>query len=419
MQRRTITAPEKILIGIALILANLRALIFIFLFPDTSVFWGPAWIEIMLWILVTAGLAYFLLRDHLVRDYFSIWCKNWLLAVFILLAIISIVWSVSPLVTLFRALELLFATLVAAYLGTRFETEQIMELLFWFGAGVFILSIALVFGAPKTGTMYWVPFYGAWRGVYWHRNHLASIAALLSAIYLCRALLAYKSRNSNGILDGFFYIISLVILFFARSATGYIVFLVLNIFVLGIWLWLSISHRLQRRHYLFILSGIGMTALVVLLNLNFVFGLFHRDTTLTGRVSLWKQLWVFASQRLWLGHGFGAIWTIDSFREQMKQLAAWTSQPLIADNGFLDIFLHLGIIGLVLLLGVLLITTVRSIRYGIAQKTLLGFFPLLIVVYAFFGNITFSLFAETEVFVWVLIVVVLFMTMRFSSNATA
>jgi hypothetical protein len=32
------------------------------------------------------------------------------------------------------------------------------------------------------------------------------------------------------------------------------------------------------------------------------------------------------------------------------------------------------------------------------------------MVYAFFANITFSLFAETEVFVWLLVIAVLFMT---------
>jgi O-antigen ligase len=264
--------------------------------------------------------------------------------------------------------------------------------------------------------MYWAPFYGAWRGVYWHRNHLASITALLSAVYLVRALLVFQSRNSKGILDGFFYIVSLVVLYFAKSATGYIVFLLLNVLAVGVWLWLQSAHRLQRRHYIFILSGIAVAVVLVLLNLNFVFGLLHRDTTLTGRLGLWRQLLEIASQRLWFGHGFGAVWTFDSFREQVRQLAGWPSQPLVGDNGFLDIFLHLGIVGLILFVGVLIIATVRSFRYGFTQKTLTGFFPLMIMVYAFFANITFSLFAETEVFIWLLIAAILFMTMP-SSNS--
>jgi len=416
MQTRIQTISENIILGITLVLANLRALMFIYLYPDTSMFWGPACIEIMLWIIVFAGIWYLIFRNRLTDNYFSSWRKNWLLALFISLAFISIFWSIGPVVTLFRALELLFATLIAAYVGLRFRPEQVMEILFWFGAGLFIFSIALALGAPKAGTMYWAPFYGAWRGVYWHRNHLASITALLGAVYLCRALLAFQRRNSKGILDAFFYIVSLSILYFASSATGYIVFLALNLFVISVSLWLKIGDRLQRKHYIFFLGGVVLVALLLLLNLDFVFGLLHRDTTLTGRVGLWSHLIEIASQRLWLGHGFGAVWTFDSFREQIRQLVGWASQPLIGDNGFLDVFLHLGIIGLLLFVGVLFIATIRSFRYAFTQKTLFAFFPLLIMVYVFFGNITFSLFAETEVFVWFLIVVVLFMTTSSSSS---
>ena len=419
MSKQVPNILEKLIIALVLVLANLRASIFIFLFPDTTKILGPAWIEILLWIFAISGVLYLLLRQDKLNDYLSAWQKNRVLAFFVSLAFISILWSIAPVATLFRGLELIFATLVGAYFGLRLRSEQWLELLFWFGAGVFILSIALVFGAPKTGTMYWAPFDGAWRGVYWHRNHLASITALLSAANLCRALVAFQTRDGKGILDVFFYIISLSILYFAKSATGYIVFLVLNFLVSGIWIWLKIYGRLRRWHYVAGLGGIVALSLIGALNLDFIFGMFHRDTTLTGRTSLWSQLLKIGSERFWFGHGFGAIWTLDSFREQIKVLAKWTSQPLIADNGFLDIFLHLGVIGLLVFLGVLMLASVRAVRYALVGKNLPAFFPLLVMVYAVVGNITFSLFAEAEVFVWFLIVAVLFITIASPRATTA
>jgi len=258
--------------------------------------------------------------------------------------------------------------------------------------------------------MYWKPFDGAWRGIYWHRNHLASIAAFLNAVYLMRILIAWQNRNRDGLLDCAFYILSLLIMYFARSATGYILLIVLNLFVLIVWIWLRLSDRLKKQHYI-VIFGLGILGLVlVLTNLNFVFGFFNRDTTLTGRIGLWSHLLDMAYDRLWLGHGFGAFWMLDALREQIRQLAGWASQPLIGDNGFLDILLHLGVIGLLLFLSVFILGAVRSFRYGFAQKTLPGFFPLLVFVYAFFANLTFSLFVETEVFVWFLIVSTMFMT---------
>lgn len=399
---------DSIILFFALLLANLRATMFVFLHPDTSVFLGPAWIEIALWFFLVVIILYNMTRAVQLGDYLSMWRRNWLPALFILLALISTLWSMGPLATLFRSLELFFAALVASYFGMRLASEKLMDALFWFGALLLILSIALVYGAPPTGTMPWAPFYGAWRGVYWHRNHLASIAALLSIIYLCRMFLALKNRNADGILDGFFYCFSLVVLYFARSATGFIIFIVLHASVFVLWVWLQLEHRLRRHHYILLLAGGVLTAILILANLDFVFGLFNRDTSMTGRVGLWSNLVELASRRPWFGHGFGAVWTFDSFREEIRQLAGWPSQPLIADNGLLDIFLHLGIAGLLMFSSVLILVTIRSLQYGLRRKTLAGFFPLLVMVYAFFANITFSLFAETEVFVWLLIIAALF-----------
>jgi len=409
---------DGIIIGLAFLLANLRALVFIFLFPDTSKLLGPAWIEIFLWLLITPAAVFVLIRENQFGEYVLLWRRNWLLGLFILLAFLSAFWSVGFTATLFRSLELLFASLLAAYVGMRFRSERLLDALFWFGAILFIFSIALAVGVPRTGTMYWAPFYGAWRGVYWHRNHLASIAALLSAVYLLRAWISFQARNNKAVLDIVFYLLSLAVVFFARSATGYILFLVLHGFLVVALVWLKISHRLQSKHYLIVLGAFALVAVLILTNLDFVFGLFHRDPTMTGRVGLWSHLIEIALQRPWLGHGFGAVWTLDAFREQIRQLVGWASQPLIGDNGFLDIFLHLGIVGLLLFIGILITATIRSVRYAIAQQTLLSFFPLLLVFYAFFANIAFSLFAETEVFVWLLIVVVLFLTTASKTRPT-
>lgn len=401
---------DILILFFAFLLANLRATMFVFLYPDTSVLLGPAWIEIALWLFLCAIVIYDLLRTGKLDDYVWMWRRNWIPALFVLLAFISLLWSIAPVATLFRSLELLFAALVASYFGTRLVPEKWLDALFWFGALLFILSIALVIGAPPTGTMYWAPFNGAWRGVYWHRNHLASMTALLSVLYLCRLLISFRERHSKGILDAFFYLFSLVILYFARSATGYILLMILHIFAFVAWGWLRISHRLQRRHYLLILGSSILAGILVFSNLDFVFGMFNRDTSMTGRVSLWTHLLDIASRHLWFGHGFGAVWTLESFREGIRQRVAWTSQPLIADNGWIDIFLHLGITGLILFVSTLILLAWRSVTFALTRKTLYGFFPLLVFTYAIFANITFSLFAETEVFVWFLLIAALSMT---------
>ena len=403
---------DGFILFLALLLANVRATMFVYLYPDTTVLLGPAWIEIALFFLAFIAAAYVLIRENQIKEYISRWRKNWLLLLFVLLAFVSILWSIGPVITLFRALELLFATLLAAYVGIRYRPSQLMEMLFWFGAVMLILSAGLAYGAPKTGTMYWAPFYGAWRGLFWHRNHLSSLTALVSIVFFCRLLIAIEKRQSTGLLDGVFYVLSVFVLVSAGSATGYILFIILHFCAICIWLWLRFAPRMQSQHYYAILGIFIAGAILILSNLGLVFGLFNRTSTLTGRVPLWEYLLRnIVSQRPWLGHGFGAAWALDAFREAVRLHVGWASQPLIGDNGFLDILIHVGLVGLVILLGILITGFVRSVKYGISHKTLADFFPLLIMIYAVFANISFSMFAETEVFVWFLIVVVLFGTM--------
>jgi O-antigen ligase len=423
MQQRSFQSRLTIngfVLSLAVILANLRATMFIYLHPDTSLILGPAWIEIVLWLLVTATVVYQLVRKDQTIHYLTLWRRNWPLAAFLLLAFISAFWSLAPVVTLFRALELFFVTLVAVYIGMLYRPNQIMEFLFWFGAILLVLTVATVLWAPGTGTMYWAPFYGAWRGVYWHRNHLASITVLLNIIFLCRMLIAFRDRNTRGFLDGIFYVFSLVVLVSARSATGYILLIVLHGAVFCFWLWLHFFDRLKRMHY-YVLGGMFIVAATLILsNLDIVFGLFNRSSNLTGRVELWDYLLkAVVSQRPGWGHGFGAVWTLDTFREQVRQHVGWASQPLIGDNGYLEILLHVGTVGLLIFLTIFVLGSIRSFRYAISHKTLEGFFPLIVMIYAAFANISFSLFAETEVFVWFLIVAVLFMTMPLPANSTS
>lgn len=397
------------ILTLTFVLSNLRATMFVYLHPDTSILLGPAWIEIFLWIVVFAGVIYTLKQENLLAEYVLRWRRNWILGLFVFFILISILWSVDRTVTLFRALEILFATLVASYIGIRNSPERLMEFLFWFGAVLLILTVAVVYAAPQTGVMEWSPYNGAWRGLYWNRNHLASISALLSALFISRLILAIAIRNPKGVLDGIFYLFSLLILYFAKSATGYILFIALNGMIFCVWLWLKYSYRLRSSHYYLFAALSLVGAIWLFTNAEAVLALFNRSASLTGRVPLWEALLTNAVlRRPWLGHGFGAVWSSESFRVEIMQLAGWVAQPLIADNGYLEILLHLGAVGAGIFLLFLCTVFIRSYRYALAEKTFYGFFPLLVVCYALLANVSFSLFAETEVFIWFLLVSVLF-----------
>src|ERR1041384_3829010 len=233
MDNKQLLIVESLILFMAFALSNLRALVFYSLFSRFP------WAQIALWGGITLVVIFLLKRMNLIGKYWMSWRKNWPLALFICLAFVSISWSLALSVTLFRALELLLATLVASYLGMRLRPYQLSAALFWFGAIVLMLSMEFVFIFPGAGRMFQFPYGGAWRGIYWHKNHLGSIIALLNAVFLGRFLVAFEERRNEYLIYGLLYIFSIVVLYFSNSATGYILVIILHFFILCGWIWLK------------------------------------------------------------------------------------------------------------------------------------------------------------------------------------
>jgi O-antigen ligase len=404
---------DVLAVSLIFLLANSRALIFYSLFPGTDTIGGQAWREIALWIL-TAGLVAFLMQRYsLFKTYFDAWKKNWLLFLFIGMAFLSIIWSVSPAVSLYCSLVLLFTTLLGAYIGLRYDLNGLLNILFWFGAVVIIFSCALALLFPGVGTMLDVVYTGAWNGIFWHRNHMGSIVAMLNSVFLLRMILGIREHKNTAILDGVFYLLSLLLVYLSRSATGYILVLGLNFLIALVVGWLAIKARLRPLHY-YVGAGVLVAgAVLAFANLNMLLGLFDRNTSITGRVPMWTYLLKdVISQRPWVGYGFGAMWSLESFRIQVQHVVGWPYPVLIGDNGYMDILLHLGALGLIVFMVILGYMFYRTGKYGFRHLTLAGFFPLIVIIYASVANISFSLFLETESFVWLLMVVSLFLTVR-------
>ena len=162
------------------------------------------------------------------------------------------------------------------------------------------------------------------------------------------------------------------------------------------------------------LGLVFFVALVIgFLNPDFFFSLFGRKFGLAARVDLWDYLLKYVvPKRPILGYGFGFIWNDRTFRIETAEIVRWDFPIMNGDNGFLDILLHLGSIGLFVFLAVLGLTCMRAIRFAFAEQTLISFFPILFMMYALVANISFSLFMETEEFVWILIVLMLLTTLH-------
>ena len=92
--------------------------------------------------------------------------------------------------------------------------------------------------------------------------------------------------------------------------------------------------------------------------LSWVFGLLGRDATLTGRADLWNDLMRIAAINPISGIGFGSFW-IGDLAHNLWDKYHW--MPGQGHNGYIDVYLHLGLIGIIILCMVVLSSTRKLI----------------------------------------------------------
>src|SRR4030066_1582103 len=105
--------------------------------------------------------------------------------------------------------------------------------------------------------------------------------------------------------------------------------------------------------YIWILTIIAIvTGIIVQYSFDLI-GMFitslGRDVTLTGRIYIWKDLLAFNTDP-WIGVGYGSFWLGE------RLLIMWDrfNFPINeSHNGYLNVYLELGMIGIVLLAGVI------------------------------------------------------------------
>jgi len=121
----------------------------------------------------------------------------------------------------------------------------------------------------------------------------------------------------------------------------------------------------------------------------------------TGRVPMWKELWKSHQARPWLGYGLGGFW-LGSFgpSKHIWQELHW--KPRKAHNGFLDLVLNLGLLGLTLFLLSFGQTAYRAYKQLLMTPfDPVGMYIPALLAFIFLANIGESALFAPNLFVWV------------------
>jgi exopolysaccharide production protein ExoQ len=389
-----------------MLLASIRRILmsgYIYLEGDT---FEKVYPEMFLWLISMLVLLWLRKQENPYPVFLNTLKRNWPVLLFIGFSWLSLIWSVNTLVTFYKVFILTISSVAAIYVGEYLGLQKFLNILAWFCGGIAILSFMLAVFAPELGIHTKDLYLNSWHGIFWTRGRLGSFMAFGSLVMLIRMASANKK---TVIVYAALYLLAVSLVFLSRSATSVIVLVLVHILFLICVAWRKWNKHLTSRHYVLIGSTGIISILLIVANLDFFFGLLGRESSLTGRIPMWNYLIqnVFKERPI-LGYGFGALWEHDNFRVQMQGAVGWLYPVAAADNGFLDVLLNLGVVGLALFLTVISLACFRTVRYARDQKSILGFFPLLLVVSILVTNLTLSYFFEFEFFTWFLLAVVLF-----------
>jgi exopolysaccharide production protein ExoQ len=349
--------------------------------------------------LLAAGLLVLSSRGKLARSFLR---ANGPLILFFAYCAISAMWSDYPLVSIKRWIKAVGdLVMVLVVLSDPEPVEALKRLFARVGFVLVPLSILLIKYYPTVGREY-----SGWTGEAYNigvstgKNGLG-YACLLSGIGALWCLiqeLSVKGRpRRTGPLLAYSMLLVLVFWLFwmAHSATSLCCFLIGGGFM--VISSLRSLRRTPRMVYVF-LAVVLFTAWYGLV-FNPGIGLAEtvgRDSTLTGRTEIWHQALSLATNPLF-GAGYESFW-LGSRLERMWAINWW--HPIQAHNGYLEIYLDLGLVG-VIILAFLLFWGCRSVVKTFRRNPEIGSLKIALFVIAMIYNLTEHAFRELHP-VWIM-----------------
>jgi len=321
--------------------------------------------------------------------------------VYIFIMLLSSLLSETPEYSLKASFIFLIVTVCFIYVGKQYDMKKIFNLLLWYHTVVLFMS--LVFG-NKTG---------AWNGIYLHKNIFGATMALAGSLmylqsvrkpkykwlFLCLAALAFFCvlQSQGGLARVLLVVLIslLVFLNFIRRLPPRLAFACMGIFLaIGISLGILITGNAE---YI-IVEKLG------------------KDMTLTGRTYIWSRVVDAINRRPWFGYGYEGFWQFWRGADNPALLIRLSEAdgfiPHHSHNGYLDIGLNVGWLGL----AAFIVSLLTGIYYGVLHLTRSkepeSFLPLVSLTWIVMVNLTDG-GLEKITMPWILYVL---MTVRLTMN---
>lgn len=395
---------ESLLVFCLFFISNASALFHIYwLLPEFVI------IELAIWLILSIASIWYVKQEEKITIFVDTVKKNWFIFPFLFFSAISILWSVYWQISLYRWLIFFFTMAAGGYIGLKYNIKKIVNYLSIFGIFILVFSVCLVVIIPSVGVMNYHSIQGAWKGMFWHKNHMGFMATFVNILFLLKTIYYIQYKQKQKYIWGVLYIISLLFIFPTDSVGAYLTTIFLHGVILLAILLLKFGKKIQRNHYLIFIGVLLLTSVILYKNLDVFFGIFNRNTTLTGRIPMWSFLFKhYLSQKPYFGYGFNAFWYLEPHRVMVQYAAGYPDQIIIADNGYIDILINTGFVGLFLFAIFYFGVWWRSIVHSFKAVDIYDYFPVVLMSFTLISNISWSLMFENEGFFMLVMISILF-----------
>jgi exopolysaccharide production protein ExoQ len=354
---------------------------------------GSAFDRIFFLSLIAGGL-WILSKRHL--RWPAVFASNSALTAFLLFALASVIWSDYPFVSLKRWIrDLGMYLMVLVVLTDRRPLEAISILLRRLSFLLVCLSVVLIKYYRHIAVSY-NPWTGApeFIGATTSKNMLGAVCLISGLVFFWDTAEHWRQRRLPRIrrrllINAVLIAMTLWLLNLSQSATSKVC-LVIGCLIITIVRTKWVKANLRR------LTGaiVATLAAYVVLEFGFDFSstvapLIGRDPTLTGRTEIWSMVLALQGNPMF-GVGYQAFWLGD----RLTAIISRTRFLNESHNGYLETYLNLGFVGVVLI-AFIIVFSYRTIRRRLALSAHLGSFSLALWVVMLFYNMTEAAFGAS------------------------
>lgn len=273
-------------------------------------------------------------------------------SIFIAWAGMTSLWAVEPDISFRRFLLTVFiATSIIAPVVAAREPERLLRVAFWAFGLMTALSAWSVLTTPPTALGH--------AAFYPHKNYFAAVTSIMVLFAI------YQILDGRGIYRaGAVVMLVLGLWFLAEARSKTCIALIMLVPPL------SYGSAFAAR-YLRLSPALVLTAVFVGAYGIYEFGAqsgfwdfhsfaetFFSDPTLTQRTDIWNFALKKIPERFWLGYGFEVFWGASHNSPSIREAPGFVAQMPHAHNGYLDVILQTGAVGLSLL-AILLATSLH------------------------------------------------------------